>query len=158
MDEHASESSLDELQDATFRSATSATAGSYPAERRLAGEALERYLDRRVFGVLGTTRPDGRPHAAPVSYTRRGTSFWMPTTLGSVRARNVAGVPWGVLTVVEGDRTEHVAVIVEGPVSTVEPGAVPADVASFSTGDWISTWLLLEARRVLSYAAEGAHA
>lgn len=148
--------SLEHLQTATFSTATAVTASSYPPERRLSGPALERYLDRRAFGVLSSTRPDGRPHAAPVSYTRREASFFMPTTAGSVRARNLAATPWAVLTVVEGDHGAHVAVIVEGPVATMAPDEVPADVARLVSGDWISSWLRLDAERLLSYAAEGA--
>ena len=52
------------LQDRTFARATAATAISYPPERRLSAPQLAAYLDRRTFAVVGTTRADGRPHAA----------------------------------------------------------------------------------------------
>jgi len=76
------------LQDRTFARATAATAISYPPERRLSAAQLASYLDRRTFAVVGSTRADGRPHAAMSVYIRRGTAFWLPTMAGSVRERN----------------------------------------------------------------------
>src|SRR5262249_12825202 len=67
---------LGELQDQTFARATSATATSYPPERRLSAAQLASYLDRRVYAVVGSARADGRPHAAMSAYVRRGTTFW----------------------------------------------------------------------------------
>ncbi len=146
---------LDELQARTFATATAATRASYPEGRRLSGAALRGYLDRRVFATASTTRADGRPHAAPTSYVRRGTTFWLPTATATVRARNVDAQPWLVLVVAEGDRAEHVAVIIEGPCAAVATHDVPADVLEFA-GEWATRWLRLEAQRLLSYAAEGA--
>lgn len=147
---------LGELQVATFARATEATARAYPPERRLSATALEAYLDRRVFGVLSTTRPNGRPHAALISYVRRDLAFWMPTVAGSVRASNLRGVPWGVLSVAEGDRDEHVAVVIEGPVEQVPIDGAPPEVAATASGEWVDAWLRLDAQRLLSYAAPGA--
>lgn len=143
------------LQDASFAAATTATRESYPEERRLSGVELASYLDRRSFGVLCTTRRDGRPHAALVSFVRRGSTFWMPTVEGSVRARNVAAQPWGTLVVTEGDGGEHVAVLAEGPVERVALTEAPGDLARVGE-EWVALWLRLDARRILSYAAEGA--
>ena len=132
------------LQDRTFARATAATAISYPPERRLSAAQLASYLDRRAFAVIGTTRADGRPHAAMSVYIRRGTTFWLPTMAGSVRERNLRGTPW--LTMV----------IAEGPAEVVTPPEVPADVLSAVTGDWVSEWVCLTAERLLSYADESA--
>ena len=55
---------LGALQAETFARATTATASSYPPERRLTAAQLASYLDRRAFAVVGSTRADGRPHAA----------------------------------------------------------------------------------------------
>jgi Pyridoxamine 5'-phosphate oxidase len=85
---------LGSLQDQTFARATAATASSYPLERRLTAAQLAGYLDRRAFAVVGSTRPDGRPHAAMSSYIRRDLTFWLPTVAGSVRERNLRGTPW----------------------------------------------------------------
>jgi general stress protein 26 len=123
------------VQSATFASATAATAASYSPERRLAGPQLAAYLDRRAFAVISSTRPDGRPHATVISYQRDGADFWLPTVAGSVRERNVRAHPWLSLVVTEGDRGEHVVVIVEGPAEVVTPAAVPAPVRDRARAD-----------------------
>ena len=93
------------VQERTFACATSATAASYPPERRLSSRQLADYLDRRAFAVIGSRRPDGRPHAAMSSYVRRGRPFWLPTVGGSVRGRNVRTQPWLTMTVTEETAT-----------------------------------------------------
>jgi hypothetical protein len=144
------------IQERTFAGATRATAGSYPPERRLSARQLADYLDRRAFAVIGSCRPDGRPHAAMSSYLRQGREFWLPTVGGSVRERNVRARPWLTMTVTEGDRSSHVVVLVEGPASAVAHADVPAEVLAVVAGDWVATWIRLTAERRLSYAAEGA--
>ncbi|MDA8062703.1 MAG: pyridoxamine 5'-phosphate oxidase family protein [Actinomycetota bacterium] len=149
---------LDELQNQTFLRATAVTREAYPPERRMSGERLSRYLDRRAFGVVSSSRPDGRPHAALTSYVRRDTNFWMPMVAGTVRERNVRQEPWLVLVITEGDRSEHIVVIVEGPCTIVAKPDAPADVAATAPEPWVSMWLRLDATRLISYAAEGARA
>ena len=102
------------LQDRTFARATTATAVCYRPERRLSATQLVSYLDRRAFAVVGSTRADGRPHAAMSVFIRRGTTFWLPTMAGSVRERNLRGTPWLTMVIAEGDHPEHIAVIIEG--------------------------------------------
>jgi Pyridoxamine 5'-phosphate oxidase len=143
------------LQDRTFARATAATVGSYPPERRLSAAQLTGYLDRRAFAVVGSTRADGRPHAAMSAYIRRGTTFWLPTVVGSVRERNLRAAPWLTMVIAEGDHDEHVMVLVEGPAEVVAPMEVPADVRAAVTGEWVSAWIRLTAERLLSYAADG---
>jgi hypothetical protein len=147
---------LVELQEQTFSSARAVTASSFEPARRLTADQLGRFLDRRVFAVLSTTRADGRPHAALGSYYRRDDVFWLPTARDSIRERHVRRQPWLVLVVTEGDHGAHVMVTVEGPVEIVPVAAVPADVAAEVEGDWVELWLKLTAQRVLSYGAEGA--
>jgi hypothetical protein len=147
---------LGAVQDQTFAGATRATAETYPPGRRLSSRQLAAYLDRRAFAVIGSRRPDGRPHAAMSSYVRRGRDFWLPTVARSVRERNVRTEPWMTMTVTEGDRDSHVVVLVEGPAEVVALAAVPAEVRAVVTGDWVATWIRLTAQRLLSYAAEGA--
>ncbi|MDA8399970.1 MAG: hypothetical protein M0008_07990, partial [Actinomycetota bacterium] len=60
------------------------------------------------------------------------------------------------LVVTEGDRAEHVVVIVEGPCHAVDKSAVPADVAETTREEWVSVWLCLEATRLISYVSEGS--
>lgn len=147
---------LDRLQTDTFARATAATAGSYPPQRRLTGAQLASYLDRRAFAVVGSTRADGRPHAAMSSYVRRDTTFWLPTVAGSVRERNLRGTPWLTMVITEGDHGAHVAVILEGPAELIAPAEVPGDVRSAVRGDWVEAWIRLTAERLLSYAADGS--
>jgi len=147
---------LGDLQDLTFARATAATAISYPPERRLSAAQLASYLDRRVFAVVGSTRADGRPHAAMSVYVRRGTTFWLPTMAGSLRERNLRRTPWLTMVIAEGDHPVHIAVIAEGPAEILTPQQVPADVRAAVTGDWVSEWICLTAERLLSYADENA--
>ena len=144
------------LQEQTFARSTPATTSAFPPERRLTGAQLARFLDRHVFAVVGSARPDGRPHAAMSGYVRRETDFWLPTVRGSVRERNVRSQPWVTLVVTEGEHGEHVVVLVEGTAVMVDPAEVPADVRSASEGDWVSAWIRVRAGRLLSYADEGA--
>jgi hypothetical protein len=147
---------LTSLQDRTFNRATAATVASYPPERRLGVAQLAAYLDRRAFAVVGSTRVDGRPHAAMSRYMRRGITFWLPTVAGSVRERNLRVAPWLTMVITEGDYGAHIAVLVEGPAAIVDPAEVPGDVRTEVAGDWVSGWIQLTAERVLSYAAPGA--
>jgi Pyridoxamine 5'-phosphate oxidase len=144
------------LQDRSFARANAATASSYPPGRRLTGQQLAAYLDRRVFAVIGSGRPDGRPHAAMSSFVRRGTTVWLPTVAGSARERNVRHRPWLTVTVTEGDRDAHIVVLIEGPARVVPATEVPADVSAAVTGDWVASWIQVVAERLLSYASEGA--
>jgi hypothetical protein len=148
--------SLAALQSRTFARATAATAESYPEDRRLTGDQLATYLDRRSFAVVSTARPDGRPHAAMSSFLRRDTVFWLPTVEGSVRAANLRRQPWTSLIVTEGDHEAHIVVIVEGTAELVDAADAPSDIGRESPGDWARLWIRLPAERLLSYAAEGA--
>jgi hypothetical protein len=144
------------LQDESFARASAATVSAFPAERRLTGLQLADYLDRRAFAVIGSARPDGRPHAAMSSYFRRGAVFWLPMVGGSVRERNLRRQPWLTMTVPEGDQAAHIVVIMEGLAAIVPPAAVPGDVRSAVTGNWVEVWARLTPSRLLSYADEGA--
>jgi len=88
----------------------------------------------------------------------RSTEVWLPTVAGSVRERNLRDEPWMTLVVAEGDDDEHIVVILEGPAEVVDRDAVPADVQSELSRDWVSAWIRLRTQRVLSYAAQGARA
>lgn len=147
---------LADVQDRTFAGATSVTVASYPPERRLSSRQLADYLDRRAFAVIGSCRPDGRPHAAMSSYVRQGRHFWLPTVAGSVRERNVRAQSWLTMTISEGDRDHHVVVLVEGAARLFAPADVPTDVRAAVSGDWVATWIRLTADRLLSYASEAS--
>jgi len=146
---------LADLQDRTFARATSTTGSTYPPERRLTAGQLVSYLDRRTYAVIGTTRPDGRPHASMSMYFRRGATFWLPTVSATVRARNLRTQPWLTLVVPEGEDDNHITVI-EGPAETLGLDETPGDIRAAFDRDWVRAWIRLRAERLLSYAAEGA--
>jgi general stress protein 26 len=147
---------LADLQAQTFGRATATTARSYPPERRLTPEQLARYLDRREYCVVGTTRPDGRPHASMSTYFLRGIAFWLPTLARSVRARNLREQPWLTLVIPENDDETHITVIAEGPAEIVALDDVPRELRAEFDQDWIDSWIRLDTERVLSYGAEDA--
>ncbi len=127
------------LQDRTFARATAATAVSYPQERRLSAAQLASYPGRRAFAVVGSNRPDGRPHTAMSVYIRRGATFWLPTMAGSARERNLRTTPWMTMVIAEGDHPEHIAVLIEGIAEVVAPPQVPPDVRAAASSDWLSS-------------------
>lgn len=149
---------LGDLQAATFARASASTAASYPPEDRLSPGQLASYLDSREFAILGSTRPDGRPHAVLTSFARSGTDFWLPVGARSVRERNIRTQPWATLVVTEGDHGRHIAVIIEGPAEPVALGDAPDDVRSKIAGDWVALWFRLRAERVISYGAKNVPA
>lgn len=149
------------LQAATFARSPAATATSYPPGNRLTGEALLAVLtSRSYYATVSTTRPDGRPHAAPSAFVLSGLEVWLPTVEGAVRLRNVRANPYAVLVLASGVHREHVAVIAEGPVRVESslPAAVEADVVAKldRVPDWAGAWIVLSPARLLSYAAEEA--
>lgn len=64
---------------------------------------------------LSTTRPDGRPHAAPIWFLWEDGVVWFATDPASQKGRNLAHQPGAVLQVGDGDDV----VIVEGEVRLV---------------------------------------
>lgn len=142
---------IGELQDESFRRARPSTHTSYPPERRLTSEQLETYLDRRTYAVIGSARPDGRPHASMSAYVRRDTTFWLPTMTKTIRARNVGHQPWLTLVVPEAEDDQHITVIVEGPATVLSLDETPDDVLGSYGGDWVTAWIRLDAERVLSF-------
>lgn len=150
------ERTLPDLQVQTFDRATPTTARSYPPQRRLTPEQLTRYLDRREYAVVGTARPDGRPHASMTTFFVRGTSFWMPTLAKAVRVRNLRSCSWMTLVIPEDDDETHITVIAEGPAEVIALEDVPDDVRALFDMAWVGCWIWLKTERLLSYAAESA--
>src|SRR5262249_6480407 len=72
---------LGRLQDASLGGAGGVGSAS-PPERRMTGPQLAAYLARRTYALASSTRPDGRPHAAPTLFSIYAEAFWLPT-LGS---------------------------------------------------------------------------
>jgi hypothetical protein len=145
-------SQLADLQSRTFARVSAVTAAAYPRDAQLAGVQLAAYLDERSPVVVGSTQPDGRPHAAVTSYIRRGTTFWLPMVAGTASERNLQAHPWLILTVTDGDRGGYTAIQIEGPADIVPVDDVPRDVRA-AAGTWVRAWLRLTATRLLSHAS-----
>jgi len=93
---------LEGVQEQSFRRASAATASSFPPDNRMTGAQIAAQLDGSAYAVLSTTRPDGRPHAAPTSLVLHERAIWCPTVAGAVRLANLAALPWASLTVMHG--------------------------------------------------------
>jgi len=147
---------LGRLQDASF-SRAGAVRKAYPPERRMTGPQLAGYLARRTYAVASTTRPDGRPHAAPTLFSIYAEAFWLPTLGTAARLGNVRAHPWLALSILEGEHDTHAAVLTEGPAEVL--ATVPADVLSITERrnrggslDWATNWLRMTPQRLLSFA------
>jgi len=147
---------LGRLQDASF-SRAGAVRKAYPPERRMTGPQLAGYLARRMYAVASTTRPDGRPHAAPTLFSIYAEAFWLPTLGTAARLGNVRAHPWLALSILEGEHDTHAAVLTEGPAEVL--ATVPADVLSITERrnrggslDWATNWLRMTPQRLLSFA------
>ncbi len=69
--------------------------------------------------VLATTRPDGRPHAAPIWIDVDQGAEWFTTGADTVKGRNLARS--GVATIcVQDDRPPFSFVVVEGTVELID--------------------------------------
>jgi nitroimidazol reductase NimA-like FMN-containing flavoprotein (pyridoxamine 5'-phosphate oxidase superfamily) len=150
---------LAELQQRSFSQAGGATASSFPADNRMTGAQLARHLSPGRYGVLATTRADGRPHAAPTSLVLHEQAIWSPTVTGAVRLANLAAQPWASLVVMHGDGDEHVMVMLEGPAGVVDAASPEAVAAAGRYGHelpWATAWIRLTPQKIFSYAATGA--
>jgi Pyridoxamine 5'-phosphate oxidase len=150
---------LSGLQDASFSQA-GAVRTAYPPERRMTGPQLAGYLTRRTYALASSTRPDGRPHAAPTLFSIYAEAFWLPTLGRAVRLGNVRANPWLALSIVEGEHDTHAAVLTEGPAEVLD--TVPDDVRSITqirndggSLDWAANWLRMTPQRLFSFAEVG---
>lgn len=146
---------LGRLQDASF-SRAGAVRTAYPPERRMTGPQLAGYLARRTYALASSTRPDGRPHAAPTLFSIYAEAFWLPTLGSAARLGNVRA-QWLALSIVEGEHDTHAAVLTEGPAEVL--ATVPEDVRSITelrnrggSLDWATDWLRMTPQRLFSFA------
>lgn len=86
------------------------------------GWAVEQLVASRNYWVC-TTRPDGRPHAAPVWGLWRDDGVLFGTSPASIKGRNLAHDPRLLIHTESGDDV----VIVEGVVANVPFDAAAAD-------------------------------
>jgi hypothetical protein len=74
---------------------------------------------RDVFTVLGTVRPDGRPHSAPVGSLWIDDAWYVVTGPGTQKGRNLANNPACTLTA----RLDGIDVVFNGDAHRVTDGA-----------------------------------
>src|SRR5262249_23893172 len=120
---------LGRLQDASFSQA-GAGRKAYPPERRMPGPQLAGHLARRTSALASSTRPDGRPHAAPTLFSPYAQAFWLSTLGSAARLGNIRAHPWLALSIIEGEHDTHAAVLTERPAEGL--ASVPADVWSIT--------------------------
>lgn len=70
-------------------------------------------------GVLATSGPDGRPHAAPVWFDLDGETIVFNTGASTVKGRNLAANPRATL-VVQDDRPPFSFVMIEGTIELID--------------------------------------
>lgn len=151
---------LIDVQTRSYDRAGSGIRESYPRSSAMDASRLAAFLTRKIYAVLATGRPDGRPHAAPIAFSLWGGSFWIATVAGA-RLRNLRARPYASIVVADGDvRTLHRAVIAEGPV-TIHEGNDLAAVSTEFAGEWrgrhgsLPTWaaalVALRPERVFSF-------
>ena len=90
----------------------------------MAWEDVEQQLKRAKNYWVGTTKPDGRPHAMPVWGLWLERVFYFSSDGSSRKARNIAANPWAVVHLESGDD----AVIVEGTAQRVTDKALFAKI------------------------------
>ena len=118
-----------------------------------------------LYAILATVRPDGRPQAAPVAFDVKDGAFWIATVAGA-RVRNLKATPDAALVISEGERGNHRAVRVEGPVTLHEQDALAAvrkklDAAweerQGSLPDWAAAFIELRPETIYSYDSALVH-
>jgi hypothetical protein len=114
---------LADIQEASYRLADRALVTSWPRDRMMSAEALDRFLDDRRYCVLATTAKNGHPQARPVGFAVVDEAIWFATVAGG-RLRNLGRVPWTSIVVMDGEGDAHRAVAADGPVKLHE--AAPA--------------------------------
>jgi hypothetical protein len=151
-------------QERSYRTAGEGLRRSWPEADALGRDGLRGLLDDVHYGVLATSRPDGRAHAAPVAFSLAGAALW----IGSVEGRRLANLrktPWASLVVFDGGRGEHRALTAEGPVVLHEGEAFAAARARLDAEwaarhghppDWAAAFLELRPERVFSHGPGGA--
>jgi hypothetical protein len=149
-----------EVQRQSYARAGSSVRGAWSEESSLRRAELRDFLERLVYGVLATARPDGRAHGTPIAFSLEDWAFWI-ATVASVRLRNLQTNRWASLVLTDGQRTgRHSALTAEGPVTLHE--GVAFDVVRErlderwrarhgQTPDWALAFIELRPERILSH-------
>jgi nitroimidazol reductase NimA-like FMN-containing flavoprotein (pyridoxamine 5'-phosphate oxidase superfamily) len=126
-------------------------------------DEIDRLLQTRLYAVMATSRPDGRPHAVPVAFLFHEGRIWLASSAGTVRARNLAARPDTALVVMgPHDDDDHVVLVIEGKVRREDdPATTRAVLADAWNGrfgdqlDWANVIYQLLPTKVLSHGHGG---
>ena len=151
--------SLWQVQRRSIAASPPGTVEAWPAEDALDADEIRRLLEIRRYGVLATSRPDGRPHAAPVAFAAIDGHLWLASNRSTVRMRNLEHLPVASLVVMgPRDDDDHVALIVEGRVrieddtDATRSRLMPAWRSRFGDElEWADVIFELEPTKVLSH-------
>lgn len=151
---------LAQIQATTFARATPSTITSFPERFRLSGDAIVTFLARRRTATFATTRPDGRPHAAPTGFALVDGRLVIASVEDAVRVANLRQRPHASLVVNEETPTTHGVVIIEGSCRLFTPRAASLEIRApfrLEDGDlptWIGVFIVLTPERLLSYGSD----
>lgn len=147
------------IQDRSYEQAGGSIRRSWPNKTAMDAQTLAGFLERKRYAILASVRPDGRPQAAPVAFHVKDGAFWIATVAGA-RVRNLHATPHAALVISEGERGNHRAVRVEGPVTLHEGDALAAvrkrlDAAweerQGSAPEWAAAFIELRPETLYSY-------
>lgn len=146
---------LIDIQNASFGRAGRGLLKSWPPSEAMQPQQLADFLSSHRYAVLATTRPDDRPHAAPVGFVVVQGVFWFASVAGA-RLRNLEQNRHASLVVIEGEDENHRALLIEGTTILHPPHPELHDLwaTRFNTGaDWAAAFIELRPNVVFSYAA-----
>lgn len=132
--------------------------GSGDLARQLSWATAQRWLEEARYYWIGTTRPDGRPHAVPVWAVWHENRLYFSTNPETLTARNLSRRP----QVVAHPESAAEAVIVHGRAERSNPRSLEAVIEAYESKygwrldpeDQGMPFFELVPRRVLAWRAE----
>lgn len=146
---------LIEIQNSSFRRAGPGLRRSWPPSQAMNATELARFLSSKRYAVMATTRPDKRPHIAPVGFLLLDGVFWFASVTGA-RLDNLKHIPYASIVVMEGEDEGHQAFLAEGPATPQRPRSDLDDlweVRFQARPEWAAAFIEMKPERVLSYSA-----
>jgi general stress protein 26 len=116
---------------------------------------IARFLEQHRYAVVATTRPSGRPQAAPLAFFIRNGSFWFASVAGQ-RLRNLRQVSYLAIVISEGDGGDHKLLTAEG-AAILHPVSAELAACWATRHDedpaWATTMIQVTPERLFSYQA-----
>jgi general stress protein 26 len=144
------------IQRASYARASKSVHASWPPGSAMDATQIARFLDQHRYAVVASTRPDGRPQAAPLAFFIRDGSFWFASVAGQ-RLRNLRHVSYLAVVISEGDGGDHELLTAEG-AAILHP--VTAELAACwatrhdEEPSWATTMIQVTPERLFSYIAQ----